>query len=90
MIWESIRAAIGATVFLGIAAVLGGVPSAWGILAIGAASLTAAAFAAPMAAFSIRQDTDLAFPRHTRQSLAMYPLSAGGARATARPGTVPW
>ena len=50
------------TVFLVVAALLGAVPSAWGVLAIPAAALCAAAFAAPLAAYSVALDSDLAFP----------------------------
>jgi lipooligosaccharide transport system permease protein len=72
VIWTSIRAALGSSAFLFVAAVLGAVPSWWGILAIPAASLTAAAFAAPIAAFSIMQETDVAFPLIMR--LGVLPL----------------
>jgi lipooligosaccharide transport system permease protein len=72
VIWEAIRAAVAASAFLLIAALLGGIPSAWGVLAIPVASLVAAAFAGPMAAFSIRQESDLAFPMFMR--LGVLPL----------------
>jgi lipooligosaccharide transport system permease protein len=62
VIWTAMRTTLGSTVFLLVAALLGAVPSAWGVLAIPAAALTTAAFAAPLAAFSITQETDLAFP----------------------------
>ncbi len=58
--------------FLLVAAVLGAVPSAWGILAIPAAALCAAAFGAPLAAFAATQDTDLTFPVIMR--LGILPL----------------
>ena len=47
-------------------------PSAWGILAIPAAGLCAAAFCALLAAYSIRLDTDLSFPMIMR--LGILPL----------------
>jgi len=72
ILWTAIRAALGSAAFLFVAALLGAVPSWWGILAIPAASLTAAAFAAPIAAFSIMQETDLAFPMIMR--LGVLPL----------------
>jgi lipooligosaccharide transport system permease protein len=62
LVWSAIRTTITATAFLIVAAILGGVPSAWGVLAIFAAALTGATFAAPLGAFSITQETDLAFP----------------------------
>ena len=62
VLWVVVRAIGASTVFLGVAALLGAVPSAWGVLAIPAAALCAAAFAAPLAAFSVTLDTDLVFP----------------------------
>ena len=58
--------------FLLVAAILGAVPSAWGILAIPAAGLCAAAFCAPLAAYSSRHDSDLSFPMIMR--LGVLPL----------------
>lgn len=72
VLWMSLRSMFGAGAFLLIAALLGGVPSAWGVLAIPAAALCAAAFCAPLAAFSISQETDLAFPLLMR--LGILPL----------------
>jgi lipooligosaccharide transport system permease protein len=60
--WTIIRAGVGATIFLTVAAVLGAVPSPWGIAAVPAAALCAAAFAAPITAFSASQETDARFP----------------------------
>jgi lipooligosaccharide transport system permease protein len=62
VLWIAIRAMIGSVVFVLVAAVLGGIPSAWGILAIPVAGLCAAAFSAPLAAYSVMQDSDLTFP----------------------------
>ena len=72
VIWNAIRCMIGATVFLAVAAVLGAIPSAWGVLAIPVAGLTAAAFCAPLAAFSVTQETDFSFPVIMR--LGILPL----------------
>ncbi len=72
VMWTAIRATIGSSAFLLVAALIGAIPSWWGVLAIPAASLTAAAFAAPIAAFSIMQETDVAFPMIMR--LAVLPL----------------
>ena len=52
MLWIGLRTAIAAAAFLLVAAVLGAVPSAWGILAVPAAVLCGAAFAAPIGAFT--------------------------------------
>jgi lipooligosaccharide transport system permease protein len=61
VVWCAIRAAFSAVVFLLVAAVLGGVPSAWGVFAFPAAVLTAAAFRAPLAAYAATQSTDITF-----------------------------
>lgn len=70
--WIAIRTAIAATAFLLVAAVLGGVPSVWGVLAVPAAVLCATAFSAPLTAFSAAQDSDLPFPLVIR--LVVVPL----------------
>jgi lipooligosaccharide transport system permease protein len=70
--WAAARVAISATAFLIVAAVLGGVPSFWGVLAVPVAVLCAAAFAAPLAAFAATQDVDIAFPLILR--LGIVPL----------------
>ncbi len=62
LLWIMIRAIGASTVFLIVAALLGAVPSAWGVLAIPAAALCAAAFSAPLAAYSVRLDSDISFP----------------------------
>ncbi|HZJ26873.1 MAG TPA: ABC transporter permease [Acidimicrobiia bacterium] len=70
--WTALRATAGATVFLGVAAAFGAVPSAFGLLAIPAAMLCAAAFAAPLTAYSATQETDQRFPLILR--LGILPL----------------
>jgi len=72
VIWITLRAVLGSAVFLLVAAVLGAVPSAWGVLAIPAAALCSAAFCAPLTAFSVGLDSDLAFPVIMR--VAVLPL----------------
>ncbi|HKH25210.1 MAG TPA: ABC transporter permease [Acidimicrobiales bacterium] len=62
LVWMAVRLAMNATAFLVVAALLGGVPSAWGVFAVPAAVAGALAFAAPLAAYSASQDSDLAFP----------------------------
>ena len=62
LLWVVVRAIGASTVFLVVAALLGAVPSAWGVLAIPAAALCAAAFSAPLAAYSATVDSDLSFP----------------------------
>ena len=56
------RATIGAAAYFIVAAALGAVASPWGVLAIPAAGLCAAAFAAPLTAFTATQETDIHFP----------------------------
>ncbi|MDQ1439294.1 MAG: lipooligosaccharide transport system permease protein [Acidimicrobiaceae bacterium] len=72
LIWLAVRTAMSCAAFLLVAAVLGGVPSWWAVLALPAAVLTAAAFAAPLCAFSATQETDLSFPLVIR--LGVTPL----------------
>jgi lipooligosaccharide transport system permease protein len=72
VIWQAIRTVLAATVFLAVAALLGAIPSAWGILAIPATALTAAAFCAPIGAFSVTQESDFSFPVIMR--LGILPL----------------
>jgi len=62
VLWIVVRAVGASIVFLVVAALLGAVPSAWGVLAVPAAALCAAAFAAPLCAYSVRLDSDVSFP----------------------------
>jgi lipooligosaccharide transport system permease protein len=70
--WTAARAAVGASIFLAVAALLGAVPSPWGIAAVPATALCAAAFAAPLTAFAASQETDARFPLIMR--LGVMPL----------------
>lgn len=70
--WIALRAGVGAAVFLAVAAALGAVPSAFGVLAIPAVMLCSVAFAAPLTAFSATQETDQRFPLILR--LGILPL----------------
>jgi lipooligosaccharide transport system permease protein len=72
VLWQAIRTMLSATVFLIVATLLGAIPSAWGILAIPATALTAAAFCAPIGAFSVTQESDFSFPVIMR--LGILPL----------------
>jgi lipooligosaccharide transport system permease protein len=60
--WVGARMLINASLFTAIAALLGAVPSPWGVLAVPAAALGGLAFAAPLCAYSAAQDSDLSFP----------------------------
>lgn len=70
--WAAMRITLSSTVFVVVAALLGGVPSAWAVLAIPAAVLGGLAFAAPLCAFSATQEDDTAFPVIMR--LGIVPL----------------
>jgi lipooligosaccharide transport system permease protein len=72
VVWNAMRTMMSASVFLLVAALLGAIASWWGVLAIPVAALTAAAFCAPLGAFSITQETDFAFPIIMR--LGILPL----------------
>jgi lipooligosaccharide transport system permease protein len=72
VLFTAIRAMFGAVAFLIVAALLGAVPSVWGVLAVPAAGLCSAAFGAPLTAYSIGLDSDLSFPMIMR--LAILPL----------------
>jgi lipooligosaccharide transport system permease protein len=72
VIWRALREAAAAGAFLIVAALLGGVPSWWGLLALPFATLTATAFTAPLVAFAATQDTDVSFPMIIR--LVVMPL----------------
>lgn len=56
-----LRSLLSATVFLAVAAVLGAVPSAWGVLSLVAVVLVTLAYAAPMFAVSAHAETDTTF-----------------------------
>lgn len=72
VLWAALRTVLTGSAFLLVAAALGAIPSAWGVLAVPAGALCAAAFAAPLGAFSATQDTDMTFPVVMR--LGVLPL----------------
>jgi lipooligosaccharide transport system permease protein len=72
VVWSALRSAFSASAFLIVGAVLGAISSWWGLLAVPSAALTAAAFAAPLAAFSATRESDLSFPVILR--LVVMPL----------------
>jgi lipooligosaccharide transport system permease protein len=75
--WTGLRATAGGLVFVTVGAALGGVRSPWAPLAAGAAGLTAAAFAAPLAAFAATQETDGRFPVIMRVGIVPLFLFSG-------------
>jgi lipooligosaccharide transport system permease protein len=72
LVWIAIRTSIAAAAFLVVGAVVGGVPSPWGVLAVPAVVLCALAFAAPIGAFTASQENDFRFPIIMR--LGLIPL----------------
>ena len=70
--WIAARLSLNAALFVGVAALLGAVPSPWGVLAVPAAALGGLAFAAPLTAYSAGQDSDLSFPIILR--IAVMPM----------------
>lgn len=70
--WNTIRAGGAAAVFLAVATLLGGVGSWWAPFAVGAAMLCVATFSSLLAAFAVRQETDLPFTLIMR--LGILPL----------------
>jgi lipooligosaccharide transport system permease protein len=70
--WTGLHTVFTATTFLVVAALLGGVPSPWGILAIPATVLGALAIAAPLVAWAVLQVTDGAFAVVMR--IVIFPL----------------
>lgn len=62
LLWRGSLAGLSATSFLAAAALLGGVPSVWGVLAVPVGVLTALTFSSLLAAWSITRDSDGSFP----------------------------
>jgi len=77
VLWIGLRAMLGAIAFVIVALALGAIPSAWGILAIPIAGLCAAAFCAPLSAFSVAQDSDVSFPLIMRVGILPIFLFSG-------------
>jgi lipooligosaccharide transport system permease protein len=70
--WIGLHTILHAVPYLAVAALLGGVPSPWGVLAVPVAALCAVSFAAPLAAYAIAQDSDAHFAAIMR--LVVLPL----------------
>jgi lipooligosaccharide transport system permease protein len=62
VVWMACRLSVNAVCFLLVAALLGGVPSPWGVLALPAAVAGAIAVGAPLVAYSAGRDNDVSFP----------------------------
>jgi lipooligosaccharide transport system permease protein len=61
LLWMFLRATMQAVVFVAVAALFGGIVSPWGVVAPLIAGLTAAAFGAPLMAYTATCDSDRAF-----------------------------
>ena len=72
VIWITLRAVLSSTVFLLVAALMGAVPSAWGVLAIPAAVLGASVFAAWLNGYAVTQESDIPFAVIMR--IGLFPL----------------
>jgi lipooligosaccharide transport system permease protein len=72
VLWICLKSALAATAFVLVATLVGGVESVGAVLAIPAAALCAAAFAAPLSAYAATRDTDASFALIMR--VAIQPL----------------
>jgi len=70
--WIVARTLVNSALFVAVAAVLGAVPSAWGVLAVPAAALGGLALAAPLTAYSAGRDSDMSFTLVMR--IAVVPM----------------
>jgi lipooligosaccharide transport system permease protein len=70
--WLGLHAMVHAVAYLVVATLLGGVSSPWAALAVPVAALCAMAFAAPLAAYAVAQDSDVHFAAIMR--LVVLPL----------------
>lgn len=75
--WNGARIMLNAVIFVAVAALLGAVPSAWGVLAAPAAALGGLAVIAPLTAYSAAQDSDLSFPIIMRVAIMPMFLFSG-------------
>lgn len=75
--WLTLRSVLSASVFLVVAAALGGVPSLWGVLAVPVVGLATISFAAPIAAYSARAETDASFDPLIRMFITPLFLFSG-------------
>lgn len=75
--WQGCHAAINAVPFLVVATLFGGVPSAYGVLAIPVTALCTVACAAPLAAYSCSQDRDSGFAAIMRMLVLPLVLFSG-------------
>jgi lipooligosaccharide transport system permease protein len=72
LLWVTFRTTVSGSIFLTIAALLGGVASPWAVLAVPAGVLCALAFASLLSAFSITQETEVTMSLMFR--LGLMPL----------------
>jgi lipooligosaccharide transport system permease protein len=72
VLWVCLRGMFSASIFLVVAALLGGVPSWWGVLAVPAAVLGGSVFAAWLSGYAVMQDSDIPFAVISR--VGLFPL----------------
>ncbi|MDQ1373551.1 MAG: lipooligosaccharide transport system permease protein [Actinomycetota bacterium] len=77
VLWNVARSTLGAVMFLAAAALLGGIPSPWGVLAVPAAALCALSVAAPLTAWAAMQETDVPFSVVARLGIVPIFLFSG-------------
>lgn len=77
VVWNVARSTLGAVMFLAAAGLLGGVPSAWGVLAVPAAALCSLSVAAPLTAWAAKQETDVPFSVVARLGIVPIFLFSG-------------
>jgi lipooligosaccharide transport system permease protein len=77
LVWIGFRVAVGATLFSAVLVAFGIPTSAWAVLAVPAAVLTALAFAAPLSAYSAGRDSDETFPMINRVGIVPLFLFSG-------------
>jgi lipooligosaccharide transport system permease protein len=72
LVWTACRTGMSAASFLVVAAILGAIPSLWGVLAVPATMLGSVAIAAPLCSWAILQDSDAPFTVVMR--IVVFPL----------------
>ena len=77
LLWILFRVAASCAIYAVVMAAFGAFQSPWAVLALPAAILTGMAFAAPIAAFAITQDRDLAFAALSRFAIVPMFLFSG-------------
>ena len=91
LLWMLLRVGTGCAIYAGLIAAFGAFRSPWALLALPAAVLTGMAFAAPIAAFAVAQDRDLAFAALSRFAIVpMFMFSGTFFPVDELPGAFAW